>query len=207
MNVYQFCVIFQVQPLPLEDSESETSRETNTCDSGRGGSVDDVSTSSPTADDRKTFGFDTKTSGKHVTFKPQTFKNKNSLDLVHPVQQSTPVRNVKPPTVHRLSSSDMPRRDLFTNDTKLIIKSFQQLNNHNTSNNIHTVPVSRSEPWSDYFKHHAYHNVQHNRHDSFSSVKSNDDDGGSTTTSGSYTLDQEECDVDVFHTQSRQMVV
>ena len=36
----------QIQPLPLGDSESETSRET-IGDSGRGGSEDDVSTSSP----------------------------------------------------------------------------------------------------------------------------------------------------------------
>ena len=202
-----FCFL-QVQPLPLGDSESETSRETITCDSGRGGSEDDVSTSSPNADDRKLFGFtETKPSGKHVTFKTHNSTNRHSVDFVHSPRQSTPVREGKPPLVHRHSSSDMPRRDLITNNTKLMLKNFQQMNNQNTSNNIHTVPVSRSEPWNNYFKHHACHNVQHIRHDSFSSVRSNDDDGGSTTTSGSYTLDPEEGIDDVFQSRPSQMVV
>ena len=207
----------QVQQLPLGDSESETSRETITCDSGRGGSEDDVSTTSPTAEDRKSFGFtDTKSSGKHVTFKTHQNTNPHHLHYAaQSVKQSSPVHDgitaIKQPLMCRKmnSNSDVPRRNSTPNDTKLMIKNFQQFKNPNASNAVQTVPVSRSEPWRDYFKQHTCQNEQYNmnRHDSFNSVRSNDDDGGSTTTSGSYTLDPEEVDVDLFSSRPSHMVV
>ena len=200
-----------MQQLPLGDSESETSRETVTCDSGRGGSEDDVSTSSPTADDRKSFGFtDTKSTGKHVTFHPQHYTNQTPVSHFHSVRQSTPVQDqtsgIKQQRHNRNTISNAPRKDFQTNDTKLMIKNFRLFNNQNTLNHIQTVPVDRSETWRDYFKQHVNHNFQHARHDSFSSVRSNDDDGGSTTTSGSYTLDPEGVELDMFSHSSQTVV-
>lgn len=45
------------------------------------------------------------------------------------------------------------------------------------------------------------------RHDSGSSLRSNEDDGGSTTTSGSYTLEDNDIEIVDMYPKQRDLVV
>lgn len=201
-----------VHQLPVGDSESETSRETVTCDSGRGGSEDDVSMSSPVAEEKRFFSIqDSKP--KHFQFHPQQKFVHTSLPTV---RESTPIHHshsLAPPkpAPHRPSSqtnTDL-QNQTHRNNPRLAIKNFpnptyssyhaQQMNQRHSS--------PQSESWRDYYPQNAQKYYPRMRHDSGSSLRSNEDDGGSTTTSGSYTLDDNDIDnVDMYPNQ-RDLVV
>ncbi|KAH3839394.1 protocadherin beta-11-like [Dreissena polymorpha] len=199
----------EVQKLPIEDSESETSRDTATCDSGRGGSDEDMSTSSPIYDDKILFGsFDTRPH-KRVTFMPSHNNQNNLPSPVSSVRQSTPLQN-PPHSRQQQSYHNQPDPQYPTG--RLAIKSFP--NKHiNPKISLDNAPITYgqqplhpAEPWNN-----LYLGVQNGdrrprmRNDSESSFRSNDD-GGSTTTSGSYTLDTLD-DLQGVCGQSRDYVV
>jgi hypothetical protein len=64
----------------------------------------------------------------------------------------------------------------------------------------------QSEPWREYYQNGGKY-YPRMRHDSGSSMRSNEDDGGSTTTSGSYTLDENDIDVTDMYPNQRDLVV
>ncbi|XP_060583355.1 protocadherin-7-like isoform X2 [Ruditapes philippinarum] len=199
-----------VHQLPPGDSESETSRETVTCDSGRGGSEDDVSMSSPISDKRFFSIQDAKP--KHVQFHPQQKFVHTSLPTV---RESTPVHHNQPPrppppVSYRPPSQSDIQNNAQRNNPRLAIKNFT--NPTYSSNHAHTHQMNQrnlqlqSEPWREYYQNGGKY-YPRMRHDSGSSMRSNEDDGGSTTTSGSYTLDENDIDVTDMYPNQRDLVV
>ncbi|KAL4230909.1 hypothetical protein ACF0H5_011284 [Mactra antiquata] len=196
--------------LPVGDSESETSRETITCDSGRGGSEDDVSMSSPGADDKRFFSTPQDPKGKHVQFLHSSKYGSNPG--LPTVKESTPIHNMPPPrpAPYKLSARDLQNNAKHIDNCKLAIKTFQNpvysMNNLHNAHNVHNSwPMNTTDSLTDYYKKNssAYPRM---RNDSGSSFRSNDEDTCSTTTSGSYTLDNDINMIDMYPNQ-RDLVV
>lgn len=184
----------QVQQPHLGDSESETSRETITRDSGHGGSEDDVSTSSPVTDERRSFAV---TDHKLFPYHQTGYNTQGKRNSLPAIRESSSVHyeNAPPrPPAYRGSSNDN-----YLSSAKLVLKSLNCAGNNLT---LDQTPPLDSDLWRDCIYNGSA--PVRMRHDSCSSLRS--DDGGSTTTSGSYTLDQDEID---FRTSSghRDLVV
>ncbi|XP_045204974.2 protocadherin-11 X-linked-like [Mercenaria mercenaria] len=199
------------QQLPVGDSESETSRDTVTCDSGRGGSEDDVSMSSPVAEEKRFFSIqDPKP--KHVQFLPQQKFVHTSLPTVRestPVHHSRPPRPPRPVSYKPTSQTDL-QNNVQRNNPRLAIKNFTNptySSNHAHSQNNQRNSHPQSEPWREYYHQNGGKYYPRMRHDSGSSMRSNEDDGGSTTTSGSYTLDENDIDIADIYLNQRDLVV
>lgn len=196
-----------VHQLPVGDSESETSRETITCDSGRGGSEDDVSVSSPLPEDKRFFGLqDSKQ--KHVQIHPQ-----HKYPSLPTVRESTPVQySHPPPRPYRPADLDLKTNNINKNNNpRLALKTFQNptysLHNAQSEFTNQRHSVHNTDPWRYLHQQNGGKFYPRVRHDSGSSLRSNEDDGGSTTTSGSYTLDVNDIDIGDTYPVSRDLVV
>ena len=157
------------------------------------------------SEDRRTFPFaEPRLNMKRVSFGPRDF---NKSQIPRDVKQSTPLHqtNMPPPRPPPYRTSV----DSISNNYKHLPNNIQQ-NSPNKSSVIRPGknlsprnPVNDFDQWRDLYQHSA---IRHGRHDSCSSVRSCDDDGGSTTTSGSYTLDQEEIDIEMYRRQADLVV-
>lgn len=143
---------------------------------------------------------------KHIQFHPQQKYGQSSLPTV---RESTPVHHPNPPprpTSYRLSNTDSQNRN-----PKLTIKHFTNPTYSSQKDQIQIMHQRQSlhqpDPWQDYYQQHGGTYYPRMRHDSGSSLRSNEDDGGSTTTSGSYTLDDNHPDIVDIYSNQRDLVV
>lgn len=113
------------------------------------------------------------------------------------MKQSTPVHHLPPRPPYRPSNSQESQIQ-----QRLAIKTFPNhaqyhnvpsLNNSSVQNNLNKTPTRNSDYRSDMYNFKNGGLPLRMRHDSGSSFRSTDDDGGSST-SGSYTLEQNEID-------------
>lgn len=134
------------------------------------------------------------------------------------VRESTPIQNKHlppPPPVrapHRLTTrtNEDLQNNLQRNNPKLAIRNFP--NPTYSSNHIHNLQTNQThsllpqESWRDYYSQNGGNYYPRMRHDSGSSLRSNDD-GGSTTTSGSYTLEDNDIEIVDMYPKQRDLVV
>ncbi|KAK3099863.1 hypothetical protein FSP39_010873 [Pinctada imbricata] len=194
------------------DNHSDTSGETIPSDSGRGGSEDDVPSTSLTHDDSRSFDF----TNANATLSPISY-----LSPVYGLD-SPPVRPPRPPS--RAVSYQSSDKRHSTNYEKLKIPtsainpnySYLSYNDSYRINNQTRSPTSASKDW-DFIRHDSasrYSNIPKDRDyfnlgpGSISTMRSrDDDDDAATTTSGSYTINPEELDDELGFKMQKDLVV
>ncbi|KAL3880294.1 hypothetical protein ACJMK2_032542 [Sinanodonta woodiana] len=199
----------QNPPRPGDD-DSETSKETITCDSGRGGSEDGDSNTSPAADNPSSFVYPE--SHKHVSFQssynqyPVDQHRRHDHDSFHNALSTnqnsghttfgirSKVNSESSPTPYIPMRNQTLFPSVYTSSPKSEIQFGNCDSSRDSWTNLYTVPAM---PLSGGVPYRI-------RHDS-TSTRSGDDDI-STTTSGSYTLDPDELDADLF-SKSKDLVV
>ncbi|KAK3607639.1 hypothetical protein CHS0354_010691 [Potamilus streckersoni] len=203
----------QNHPRPGDD-DSETSKETITCDSGRGGSEDGDSNTSPAADNPSLFVYpelknkchkqvsfqnnhtqyqaDLHTRYDYDSYHNTLSTNKHSGHTTFGIQSKLNTESSQPPYIPMRNQTLYP--SACENSPKSEIQCGNCDSNRDTWTNLYTVPAMSLSG-----------GVQFRiRHDS-TSTRSGDDDV-STTTSGSYTLDPDELDTYLF-SKSKDLVV
>ena len=174
------------------DNHSDSSGETTTSDSGRGGSEDEVPGS--TLDDSRSFEFQYPSSYSHNQYsvpkdKLNLYRSTN-CDNRHTQQRpvSYNLKNVSANTISSNLSSSQP-----------------YLDNNQKDMQYHSWDFLRQSAYSEYHrKDRDYFNL---RPESLSTVRSrDDDDDAATTTSGSYTINPEELEDDFYHVQKDLVV-
>ncbi|CAC5379991.1 PCDHD1 [Mytilus coruscus] len=173
------------------DNHSDSSGETTTSDSGRGGSEDEVPGS--TLDDSRSFEFQCPPPSYYSTNsyskdKLNMYRNKNSDNRHMPRPNSYNIKNNACAKIVNNLSTSQPYLDNSSKDMQYHSWDFLQQSAY--------AQYPRKD--RDYF---------HLRPESLSTLRSrDDDDDAATTTSGSYTINPEELEDELFHAQ-RDLVV
>lgn len=173
----------QFGPVHHDDHHSETSAETIGSDSGRGGSEEDDVTSSPSADDPKTFDISSPESQRY--YLSQTNRYPDTQNMINQSSYTKQPWSRKP---------HLAQRDL---------KHSHHSNRHNNFLHPDSVPNSyssyNSNSWGQpYFSvagpmDYTGDSAMHSFFDKTPvGISRDDDDNYSTTTSGSYTIYSEE---------------
>ncbi|KAL5012783.1 hypothetical protein ScPMuIL_011334 [Solemya velum] len=191
-----------------EDCQSESSGEATTCDSGRGGSEDEITTPSCSHNDSRMSAYPCQSPYQY----PSTFiiSNKSPTCIQHSqLENGVPVLS----TFSSVNNKQRHYSEQNVNKNKQVSQPLLHIPKqtisspsfHSMDNFMHCYPVSSTK--IDLYNPIGPQNMCYSRQESLSTLRSReDDDDAATTTSGSYTINPEELNDDLYQLQ-RDMFV